>query len=230
MRQKNKIVIMIPARLGSQRILLKALQPVHNRFLTCYIIDVCKEVVSDWKNIYLNASESVFESIAKQEKINYYKRPDHLSSSSVTNNEYIYDFLKNIPCDYVIQANLTSPFLTKKDISGFIKKLTTEQYDLLFSVKEIRSEALYDNKPLTFSYGGSKQNSQNIKPLHIICWGLTGIRSKTFIKNYEQDGKAIFGHKGDKIGYYLLSGLSTIDIDYPDDLELTRLLMKEKKQ
>ncbi len=230
MKNKKKVVIMIPARLGSQRIPLKALQPVNNRFLICYIIDVCKKVVSDWENIYVNASESVFRYIAQSEKINYYQRPRNLSASTVTNNEYIYDFLKNVPCEYLIQANLTSPFLTKKDVKGFIKELTTERYDLLFSVKKIQSEVVYDGKPLTFRYGGAKQNSQEIKPINIICWGLTGIRSETFIKNYELDGKAIFGHKGDKVGFYTLSGLSTIDIDYPIDLELTRTLMKAKTQ
>jgi len=216
-----KIVCMIPARLGSKRIPQKAVKWLGDLPLYHYIIDVVKQVFPH-DDIYLNANESVFKDIAGANDIKFYHRPLNLSKDGITNNEYIYNFIKNVKCDYVIQANLTSPFVTVEDVKNFVDSV--KNYDCLFSVKKVKAEAIFQGKSLNF--GKEKIDSQYIEPVSFIVWGLTGWRTKTFKINFEDTGSASFGGKYDNIGYFELKGFSTIDIDTPEDFRLAEAILK----
>ena len=161
-----KIVCMVPARLGSKRIPQKAIKMLGRKQLYQYIIDTAKQVFNP-DDIYLNANENVFKDIADVNGIKFYHRPTYLSADNITNNEYIYDFIKNVKCDYVIQANITSPFITVEDMKNFLDKI--ENYDCLFSVKKVKAEAVF--KGTSINFNRKKINSQNIEPVSFIAWG-----------------------------------------------------------
>jgi len=216
-----RIICLIPARLGSKRIPKKAIKLLGKKQLCQYIINTTKQVFSP-KDIYLNASEDIFKDIANKNNIKFYRRPVCLSKDNITNNEYIYNFIKNIKCDYIVQANITSPFITVEDIKGFISNLPN--YDCLFSVKNVKAEAIFKQTPLNFDR--KKVNSQHLTPVSFIVWGLTGWKTDTFIKNYERNKLATFGNKHDIIGYFELKGFSTIDIDTPEDFRLAEAVLK----
>lgn len=216
-----RIVCMIPARLGSKRIPQKTIKMLGKKRLYQYIIDTTKQVFNA-KDIYLNASENVFKDVADVNGINFYRRPIHLSRDDITNNEYIYNFIKNVKCDYLIQANITSPFITVDDIRNFLDKV--KNYDCLFSVKKVKAEAVFRGDALNF--GEEKINSQNLEPVSFIVWGLTGWKTSTFIENFNNTGFASFGGKHSTIGYFELKGFSTIDIDTLEDFRLAETVLK----
>lgn len=218
-----RTVCMIPARLGSRRIKNKVLRNLGGKPLIQYIIETCKQVFSV-ADIYLNATDTAFRQTTDANNIRFYERPSHLSTDEATNNEYIYDFLKNVKCDYLVQANPTSPFVNVDDVKGFLQMLPG--YDVLLSVKKVQAEFMYKGDTFNFCCGEGKTNSEDLEPLYIVVWGLTGLNCKKYIKNYEEDGHAIFGHKGDKLGYYVLGGFSTIDIDWEKDFRLAEAVAR----
>ena len=140
---------MIPARLGSSRVKNKNLRLLNGRPLVQYIIDAAKES-NIFDSIYLNSEASIFEEIASESKIKFYKRPENLSTNQATNDDFAFDFLDNIECDILVQLLPTSPFVTASDIKNFVETLINQEYETLISVSNIKIEANFKGEPINF--------------------------------------------------------------------------------
>ena len=90
-----KIVAMIPARMGSQRIPKKNIRLLNGLPLISYIIRAAKEA-GCFDDIYVNSEADLLGQIAEEEGVKFYKRPEHLSTNSATNDEFAEDFIKNV--------------------------------------------------------------------------------------------------------------------------------------
>lgn len=222
-----KVVCMIPARLGSKRVKNKVIRMLGDKPLIQFIIDTVKEVFRP-KDIYLNSSYELLRKIAHRNGIQFYQRRKSLSKDNVTINDFLYDFLLNTSCDYAIVANPTSPFIEKEDLTMFYETLMQKGYDVLHSVKEVKAEGIYKNRPINFNRF-QKQNSQDLEPIYCIVWGLMGFKKAKFIENYQQYPCAVFGTEQDNVGYYILKGFSTIDIDWEDDFRLAESIIKYRQ-
>src|SRR3990167_8295686 len=106
-----KITAMIPARMGSKRVKNKNLRLINGKPLIQYVLDTVKNLTI-FDEIYINSEHEIFSELAEENNINFYKRPDYLSSDSATNDEFAFDFLKNVKTDVLIQILPTSPFLS----------------------------------------------------------------------------------------------------------------------
>ena len=82
-----KIVCMIPARLGSQRIPKKNLRLLGGKVLTQWVGQSCLEA-GVFDEIYINSESDIFEEIASDIGIKFYKRPELLASNSATNDDF----------------------------------------------------------------------------------------------------------------------------------------------
>lgn len=222
-----KIICMIPCRLGSQRIKSKNIRFLGNKPLVEHIIITAKKVFTN-DRIYLNASEDIFRVIADKNNIESYKRPEELSGSLASNDDFLYDFLKNHECDWVIQAHSTSPFVTENDIQNFIDfiKFNEDSYDSLFAVEEIQRESGFQDKAINYNDSIQMIPSQDLIPIQVFCNGLMAFKRDEFIKNYEQKGFAMFA--GDE-GYIPLKGFSTLDIDNEEDFQLAEGIFEAKR-
>ena len=222
-----KILVMIPVRLGSRRVKKKNIRLLGNKPLVEYIIDTTKKVFSN-KDIYLNSYEDIFKSIAEENNIQYYKRPEWYASDEATNDDFVYDFLKKHKCDWVIQAHSTSPFITEDDIRKFINfiKKYGDKYDTVFSVKEEQIEAVYRDKPINYPKNRKMLPSQELEPVKIFCNGLMAFKRESFISNYENRGYSLFAGE---TAYITLSGFSTLDIDNEEDFRLAEAILESKK-
>ena len=215
---------MIPARLGSKRVKDKNLRMLGNKPLVQYVIETGKQIFSS-DDIYLNSSFDIFKTIAQMNSIQFYKRPDELSTDTATNDEFMYDFLKHINCDYVIQVNPTSPFLSKEDLSEFKRILESKSLDYLIGVKREQIEAVYKNNPINFDRNSKMKRSQDLEPIYLFTSPF-GFKRETFIRNYERYGHAMFGTDNDAIEYFPLTGYSTIDIDWETDFQLAEAILE----
>ena len=104
-----RIVAMIPARLGSQRVSKKNLRLLNGKTLSQWVIDACNEA-DVFNDIYINSESTVFQKIALDRGVRFYQRPEHLSSNSASNDDFALDFFNAIECDVLVQVNPTSPF------------------------------------------------------------------------------------------------------------------------
>ncbi|EHS0799431.1 TPA: cytidylyltransferase domain-containing protein [Campylobacter coli] len=222
-----KIIAMIPARLGSQRIKKKNLRLIDGKPLISYII---KTIVDThlFDEIYLNSEADIFEQIANENSIKFYKRPPALSSNTATNDEFAYDFMKNINGDILIQILPTSPLLTSEEIVSFVKHMLKYDYDTLISVKHEQIACVYKDSALNFDRFKVNPPSQEMEPIKAYATALMGWKYDNFKSNIELFKSAYHGGDG-KIGYFELRGLSTIDIDREEDFLLAEAIIMAKK-
>jgi CMP-N-acetylneuraminic acid synthetase/quercetin dioxygenase-like cupin family protein len=223
-----KIVAMIPARLGSKRIKSKNLRLLAGKPLVCHVADKCKEA-QVFDGIYINSEADIFKDIAEEYGIKFYKRPAEFAADDATNDMFAFDFMKHIKCDILIQVNPTSPLITVDDIKAFVKKMVDEKLDTLHSVKLEQIEGVYNGKPLNFDPKKPMPRSQDLKPIMIFSSGIMGWRVENYSENMKKLDCATYGGNG-KIGYFVLSGFSTIDIDNEEDFQLAELAIEYQKQ
>ena len=137
---------MIPARMGSQRVKQKNIRLLNGKPLISHIVDTAvKSQVFD--EIYINSESDVFKETADYYKIKFYKRPNHLSSNTATNDDFVLDFIKNVDGDLLVQLLCTSPFITVEEIINFVKEIKDKKLDTLISVKNEQIECVFDGKP-----------------------------------------------------------------------------------
>ena len=120
-----KVVAMIPARMGSKRIRKKNLRFLKDKPLISYIVEAAIESKC-FDEVFINSEDNIFEKIATENNISFYKRPAKLATDSATNDDFTLDFMNNNNCDILIQLLPTSPFLTPEEISNFVSKMVNE--------------------------------------------------------------------------------------------------------
>jgi len=216
-----KVVCMIPARLGSQRLKYKNLRKIGEYSLVQLAIrKALRAEVFD--EIWVNSESEEIEKIALQEGVRFHKRPQNLADNITTSEEYVYEFLKKHECDYVVQLHTIAPLLTIEEIKKFENRLLSLKYDTFLSVEEIILECIYKNKPINFSVE-LKENSQDLTPIHKIAWSITAWKREVYIRSFENKKCATYSGR---IGYFKLNKFSAHVIKTEEDLILANLIFK----
>lgn len=223
-RIEMKIIAMIPARMGSQRIPKKNIRLLNGVPLISYIIRAAKEA-GCFDDIYVNSESDILGQIAEEEGVKFYKRPEHLSANSATNDEFAEDFIKNVECDILIQLLPTSPFLSHSEILRFVTTMIGTESDTLVSVLNQQIECVYNGQPINFDQKEISPPSQDLTPVQPYACGIMGWRSENYLNNMEKYGCAYHGGDG-KIGFYTLSGFSTVDVDNEEDFQLAEVVAR----
>jgi CMP-N-acetylneuraminic acid synthetase/quercetin dioxygenase-like cupin family protein len=218
-----KIVAMIPARMGSKRVEKKNLRLINGKPLIEYILTTVSKL-DIFDEVYVNSEDDVFSGIAEKYSMKFYKRPPHLSSDTATNDEFAYDFLKNVECDILIQILPTSPFLTEDEIRKFTSYMVESSLDTLISVEHKQIACVYENGPVNFDKLLVNPPSQTMTPVKAYATVLMGWRSEKYIQNMSEFGVSYHGGHG-QTGYFKLEGLSTLDIDTVEDFNLVETIM-----
>ena len=225
-----KIIAMIPARLGSKRVPKKNIRNLNGIPLISYIVRAVKES-GRFDEIYINSESSIFEKIAEQEGVKFYKRPQALASDSATNDAFALDFIENVECDVLIQALSTSPFITANNIKDFVDKMVNDSLESLISVSNHQIECTFNSSGINFDKLKPTPPSQLLKPIQSYACGLMGWNTSVYKSNMNRFGCAYHGGDG-KTGFFELSGYAIIDIDNEEDFQLAesvaRSLSSEK--
>lgn len=220
----NKIVCMVPARLGSKRIPKKNLRYLGDKPLISWVIEAA--IKADcFDEIYINSESEDFKPLAEQYGIKFYKRPDALATDQALNDDFAYDFIKNVDCTYVVQLLPTGPFITPEEIRGFVDSLNP--WSTVISRKRIQIECMYNTQPLNFYREDKTKPSQQLEPIWAYACTLMGWGKTDYMKNMEERGSAYHGHKN--ISYFELKGNSIIDIDNEEDWQVAEAIASKKK-
>jgi CMP-N-acetylneuraminic acid synthetase len=215
-----KIVAMIPARLGSQRLSKKNLRHLNGIPLVSRALKKCLDT-GCFDEIWLNSEDLIFKQYADEHGVNFYKRPAVLSSNEATSENFVHDFLCNIDCDYVVQVHSIAPLLSVLDVIGFVQALRLDDFDCLLSVDSIQIECAYRNQPVNFSLS-EKTNSQELIPIQRISWSLTGWRRSTFLSAAASGECATYAGR---VGFHPLSPLAGHVIKTERDLQIAEALL-----
>ena len=213
---------MIPCRLGSKRIPKKNLRLLGNKTLSQWVASTAKET-GLFDEIFINSESDIFEKVAHQIGVKFYKRPDEFATDTATNDEFALDFMNAFDFDVLIQINPTSPFLSKEDIINFVTEFKTNNLQTLHTVKNEKIEGLYDGKPLNFNPLKPMPPSQLLTPVQLFSSSIMAWDVKKFRENMNKFNCAVYGGDG-SIGYFPLSGFSSLDIDNEIDFKMAEII------
>ena len=221
-KTEKKVVALIPARLGSVRVKSKNLRLLAGKPLIYYAINALKQAKS-FDEIYVNSESDLIGQVAERYGIPFYKRPAELAVSTSMIDEYIYEFLKNVPCDVLAVVNPTSPFITSEEIDDCIDHFLKSDCQTQLACENVRTHSFLEGKEINFTTRGKHPRSQDIPPVQALNFAVTVWDAKAFIAHFEEHGHAVYTGK---LGFYAFEGLSNVDIDWEEDFQLAEVIME----
>jgi len=227
----NKIVAMIPVRMGSTRVPKKNIRLLNGKPLVAWIIEAAK-AANCFDEIYLNSEDDFFRDIADQYGIKFYKRPAEMAADTASNDDFMYDFLKNTECETVVQLLATSPFIKSETIKSFTHQIVSGYFgnlETLISVKDIQIECLYKKRAINFDTKLHTKPSQELEPIQAYSCGIMGWKSLPFINKYKNNLGAYHGTGYGLLRTFTLTGYETVDIDNEEDFILAELVAQALK-
>ena len=216
----NKIIAMIPARLGSQRLKKKNLEMFGEFTLIEHAIIRCiKSNIFD--DIYVNSESEVFADYAKKHKVKFYKRPALLGNNQATSEEFVEDFLNNIECESLYQIHSITPLLSAEKIREFVQFCESHpEFNTVLSCIHDQIEVAYQNQPINFTFN-KKTNSQELKPTQRITWSATKWSKSSYLN--AKKNKSIGTYSGN-VGFFEVPPFSGLAIKTIDDLIVANAL------
>ncbi len=213
-------IAMIPARLGSQRLKQKNLRELDGVTLIARAIRKCKEA-GCFDEVWVNSEAPVFGEIAKEEGVNFHRRPEELANNIATSEQFVHEFMTKHPCDRVFQVHSIAPLLPAARVRAFVEATLAEDPDVMLSCVLEQIECACDGKAINFSFD-EKTNSQELKPIQRITWSITGWRTSTYVAAFEAGQTATFAGRA---AFFPVSRIEGHVIKTIDDLKVAEALL-----
>ncbi len=224
----NKILAVVPARLGSKRLPEKNIKMLNGKPLLAYTIDAIKK--SQYINRFVVSTEDTnIAQIAQSFGAEIINRPKELASDESPTDDVIINVLEQlqkkeqyIP-DIIILLQPTSPLRTTEDIDTAIKTFLDSSGESLVSVTE------YDHTPywaFRIEKGvlkpeftkGSPKRSQDLPKLYRPNGSIFISRAQTFLEHRSFYTKQILS--------FIMPRERSIDIDDEFDFSIAEFLLR----
>ncbi|MEJ8574213.1 cytidylyltransferase domain-containing protein [Microbaculum marinum] len=215
----TKRIAMIPARMGSQRLSQKNMQPINGMPLVAWAVRRCLEA-DVFDEIWVNSEHDAFGEIAQAEGVQFHRRPAHLADNSATSEQFVGEFLQSHDCDLLFQVHSIAPLLTAAEIRQFVEAMGESNCDAFMSVVQENLECLYEGRPVNFTFA-EKSNSQDLVPIQRIVWAITGWRRATFLHAATAGECATYSGR---IGYFPVNRMAGHVIKTREDLDIANAL------
>ena len=225
MKKEVGLKVIIPARIGSNRVPIKNLRLLDNKPLISYIINTLKK--TKYLNEFeINTDSELFRNIANENKIGFYLRPKELATSDSLIDDYIYEYINSNQPKHLAVINPTSPFISAEELDKAWSTYAKSDCDTLLSCERIQTHCFKKGEAINFSINGKHPRSQDIEPIYALNFAISIWNCNSFIKNYEENGCGVYTGK---IKFFTTSELASIDIDYPEDFRMAEYLAELNK-
>jgi CMP-N-acetylneuraminic acid synthetase len=214
-----RVIAMIPARMGSQRLKKKNLRLINGISLISHAIQRCKKA-NCFQEIWVNSEDLKFKDIAHQEQVNFHHRDKKLADNNATSEDFITDFLKIHDCDFLVQVHSIAPLLHPSKITEFTNLLRRDKFDTLLSVEEIQIECCIEGKPINFDFN-KKTNSQELNPVQRISWNISGWRKNSFLDSKNNNKCATYNGR---VGFFKTNEVASHVIKTQNDLDFAEYM------
>lgn len=215
-----RIICMLPARMGSQRLKRKNLRELAGVPLITRAIRKCKKA-GVFDEIWVNSEHPDFAAIADAEGVKFHQRPEILGNNHATSEQYITEFLEKYSCEYLVQVHSIAPLLSTADVRQFVGSLENGEYDCLLSAELVQIECAYRNQPVNFRFS-EKTNSQDLEPIQRLSWSICAWRRSTFLAAAAAGRCATYSGK---VGFHPVSQLAGHVIKTEEDLKIAEALL-----
>lgn len=223
-KAKYKYIAEIPARINSNRVKRKNIRLLNGKPMIQYAIEACINSTKI-ENVFVNTDSDLIGQIAIDNDVGYYKRSDELASDTCKQDEFNYDFLKNIDCEVVVMVNPVSPLVESCDIDNAIAHFEKANLDSLITTKKEQLHTFFQDNPLNFCTDSLLPATQDIDPVHICTWNICIWRKKTFMQAYEEFGYAAFSGV---VGYWAIDPIKAVKISYEEDFRMAEEILKSR--
>jgi CMP-N-acetylneuraminic acid synthetase len=214
-----KKIAMIPARRGSQRLKEKNLLTIGAAGLTLieHAVIRCREA-DCFDEIWFNTEDEEFGNLAYRAGAWIHHRPEELADNKTTHQEFIKDFLRLKETDYLFQVHTIAPLLSPMTINRIVSDTIENKVGTGLTVERTDLECLSDNcEPINFSMD-KKNNSQDLRGVKKITWGMTGWDVSEGFQTWKKPLKI-----------YTLSKIESIVIKKQEDYEMCSRLYNGTK-
>ncbi len=135
MKSIDDILVIVQARLSSQRCPKKMLKPFGNTTL----MDICIQKILDSQvipkeNFYVSVHEKELVDVVEKYGVNIFHRSEKSAKSEGEVLTEIYEWHDKLPFKYVIMVSACNPFLSIETIDQFVKDYMTSESDGMFGV------------------------------------------------------------------------------------------------
>lgn len=220
----NKVLAMIPARAGTERLKLKNLRMLAGKPVIAYAIEVAlKSGVFD--RVVVNSDHPAFGKVAERYGAEFYLRPEPLGSSQTTADEVVDDFMRANPGDVTAWVNTTSPLQRPEEVRDVVNHFVATGLDSLITVKDERFHAMYDGAPVNFSLAESFSKTQHLIPVQILVYSVMIWRNDFFLDQFARHGHAMFAGK---FGVHPVHKDTNVVLKYEEDLQVAEAIMKAR--
>lgn len=218
-----KILVLITARKGSQRIKDKNIKDFCGKPLIFWTINEAKKINFE-KDIYVTSNCLKVKNIAADNKVNFIKRPERISGNIIMPDSALLHAYKKInkKYNYIIFLQPTSPLREKSDIENALQTIIKEKADSLLSAN-IDHSFLWKKKknfflPINYDYL-KRPRSQDID-FYRENGSIYIFKPNILLKNKVR--------LGGKISIYKMSSWKNIDIDTPEQFRTAENIFKKK--
>ena len=212
MKSISDVVIILQARMNSQRVPKKMLKPfLDSNLFEIAINKLLNSNVIPKENIYVSVFEDELKDIAKKYNLNIYHRSEE-SANNDNSLQKIYEWHDKLPFKYVIKVNGCSPLLKVETIDGFVTEFINQSEENLFGV--IPMKDYFWNKdgklvtpwPENQTIMNTKAVEVTYKAAHVLYASrLDLISQNRFMGDFEKEGG---------IKLFEINELEAFDIDY----------------
>lgn len=218
-KNKMKILAVIPARAGSKGIPNNNIRLIHNKPLIYYAIQnaLNSRYITD---VVVSTDSPEVEIIASQMNVNVKKRNIALCGDSITLDSVVNDVASGYDCDYVVTMQPTSPTLTATTLDNAIEYTIKNELDTLISVVNHPHLSWGDEQGKRIPNYSKRLNRQYLPPYYLET-GAFLISKAEVVTSHSRIGK--------KVDVYVIPEEEAIDIDTFSDLMVADVLLQKKK-
>ena len=200
MKKLDDILVLIQARLGSQRVPLKMIRSFADTTLMDITIEkILKSNVIAKKNFYISAYEPELKGICKKWGVNIFHRSEKSASSEGTPMTEMYEWWDRLPYKYCVLINACAPFIETETIDNFVLEYAKTNSDGMFGVIE-RKDYFWNSDGKLLTPWPEGQDVMNTK----------------FVGKTYEAAHCLYAGRMDKIGDNVWMG----DFQKPGDIEL----------
>jgi len=227
MKNIKDVVVLVQARLGSQRIPRKMLKPVGGTNL----FEICLGKLNRLKSIkqsqiYVSVWEEELKETAIRNQINIFHRSETSANSEGTPMTEMYEWWDKLPFKYCVLINGCAPFLEPETIDDFIEAYTKSDSDGMFGVIEKKNYFWNSNGVFLTPLKEDVMNTKLAKPVYEAAHCL-------YAGRLNKIGRGIWMgefSKPNDIELYPLAEKECFDIDYPWQFDLYKSIHKNKEE
>ena len=221
MKDIKDVAFIVQARLNSQRVSQKMLEPFAGTTLFDLVLDkLITSSIIPKKQIIASVYEEELKNIASKKGIDIYNRSEE-SANEDKDLKTIYEWHDKLDYKYVILISGCIPFLTIKTIDEFVSKFLTQDEENLFAVIEKKQYYwdAYGKMINSWPAGETIMNTKVINPTYeaahcLYASKLNIIKNNHFMVDYSKENLIL----------YTIEEHQAFDIDYKWQFKIAELL------